>query len=151
MTDAISQLLYKNGYTCILESEHIFSPITGKQVTSLDTTTNGMRVDIRSITENRTNTISNGIKAKKKQRNIVPPHLEEYIPYSEGKIMVSPLHGNDELESNLRLAQTMYEIFGETVYLLPNINTKGANAHLRAEYIPQGVKEGKNADFLCVN
>lgn len=61
------EILYKNGYTCILESEHIFSPITGKQVTSLDTTTNGMRVDIRSITENRTNTISNGIKAKKKQ------------------------------------------------------------------------------------
>ena len=60
-------MLYKNGYSCILESEHIFNPNTGKQVTSLDTTTNGMRVDIRSITENKPNTISNGIKAKKKQ------------------------------------------------------------------------------------
>ena len=80
-----------------------------------------------------------------------PPHVEEYIPYYDGKIMVSPFHGKDELESNLRLAHTMYDIFGETVYLLPNINPKGPNAHLRSKYIPAGVKEGKNADFLCVN
>lgn len=59
--------LYIKGYSCILESEHIFSPITGQQVTSLDTTTNGMRIDIRSITENKPNTIMNGIKAKKRQ------------------------------------------------------------------------------------
>lgn len=60
-------ILFHNGYSCILESEHIYNPFTGKQLTSLDTTTNRMRIDIRSITENNTNTIKNGIKAKKKQ------------------------------------------------------------------------------------
>ena len=40
---------------------------------------------------------------------------------------------------------------GETVYLLPNINPNGADAHLRKHYIPAGVKDGKNADFMCAN
>jgi len=45
----------------------------------------------------------------------------------------------------------MYELLQDTVYLLPNINPKGKEAHLRASYLPKGVKEGKNPDFLCLN
>lgn len=60
-------ILYTLGFSCILENEIVYSPITGKQVTSLDTTTNGVRMDIRSITENRDKTIVNALKAKRKQ------------------------------------------------------------------------------------
>ena len=60
-------ILYELGFSCILENEIVYNPITGKQVTTLDTTTNGMRMDIRSITENRDKTIENALKAKRKQ------------------------------------------------------------------------------------
>lgn len=60
-------ILYELGFSCILENERVYNPITGKQVTSLDTTTNGVRMDIRSITENRDKTIENALKAKRKQ------------------------------------------------------------------------------------
>lgn len=96
--------------------------------------------------------LDSGDKRKDKQSKATfstPPHVEDYISHSEGKIMVSPLHGKDELDSNLTLAQTMYDILGETVYLLPNINPKGADVRLRSKYIPDGVKDGKNPDFLC--
>ena len=61
------EILYRNGYSCILESEYIINPKTGNQITSLDTTTNGERMDIRSVTKNGEKTISNIIKSKKKQ------------------------------------------------------------------------------------
>lgn len=60
-------ILYEHGFSCILENEIVYNLITGKQVTSLDTTTNGIRMDIRSITENRDKTIENALKAKRKQ------------------------------------------------------------------------------------
>ena len=60
-------VLYKLGFSCVLENEIVYNPLTGKQVTSLDTTTNGVRMDIRSITENRDKTIDNALKAKRKQ------------------------------------------------------------------------------------
>ena len=60
-------ILYELGFSCILENEIVYNPITGKQVTSLDTTTNGARMDIRSITENREKTIENALKSKRKQ------------------------------------------------------------------------------------
>lgn len=60
-------VLYKSGFSCILENEIVYNPMTGKQVTSLDTTTNGKRMDIRSITEKRDKTIENAIKSKRKQ------------------------------------------------------------------------------------
>lgn len=90
-------------------------------------------------------------ETKDRANHEVPPHVEEYKSYSDGKIMVSPLHGKDELDQNLKLAETLYEAMGETVYLLPNINPNGADAHLRTHYIPAGVKDGKNADFMCAN
>ena len=60
-------ILYELGFSCILENEIVYNPITRKQVTSLDTSTNGVRMDIRSITENRDKTIENALKAKRKQ------------------------------------------------------------------------------------
>ena len=60
-------ILFELGFSCILENEIVYNPISGKQVTSLDTTTNGVRMDIRSITENRDKTIENALKAKRKQ------------------------------------------------------------------------------------
>lgn len=89
------------------------------------------------------------IETKERANHEVPPHAEEYKSYTDGKIMVSPLHGKDELQSNLELGKVMYELMENTVYLLPNINPKGNNSHLRASYLPKGVKEGKNPDFLC--
>ena len=89
------------------------------------------------------------IETKERANHEVPPHAEEYKSYNDGKIMVSPLHGKDELQSNLELGKVMYELMENTVYLLPNINPKGNNSHLRASYLPKGVKEGKNPDFLC--
>ena len=67
MEKLCQQILFQNGFSCILENEIIFNPATGKQVTALDSTTNGERMDIRSITENRDKTIENALKAKRKQ------------------------------------------------------------------------------------
>lgn len=78
-------ILYDLGFSCILENEIIYNPITGKQVTSLDTTTNGIRMDIRSITENRNKTIENALKAKRKQLHKFnaenKTHLDSLILY----------------------------------------------------------------------
>ncbi len=60
-------ILFQNGYSCIFNSEHVFNPITKKQLKVLDTTTNGMPMDIVSITENGKNTIKNAFDRKKKQ------------------------------------------------------------------------------------
>lgn len=61
------EILYANGFSCILNSEHIFDPVTGKQLKVLDTTTNGKCVDIVSLTENGAKTIKNALDRKKKQ------------------------------------------------------------------------------------
>lgn len=97
----------------------------------------------------KTQVSNDKIETKERANHEVPPHVEEYKSYSGGKIMVSPLHGKDELQSNLELGKVMYELMENTVYLLPNINPKGNNSHLRATYLPKGVKEDKNPDFLC--
>lgn len=60
-------ILFQNGYSCIFNSEHVFDPVTKKQLKVLDTTTNGMPMDIVSITENGKNTIKNAFDRKKKQ------------------------------------------------------------------------------------
>ena len=45
------RVLFKNGYSCVLENENI-RDATGKLLTTLDSTTNGMAMDIRSATKN---------------------------------------------------------------------------------------------------
>lgn len=79
---------------------------------------------------------------------IKPPHLKEYKQHND-KIFVSPMHGADELQGNLRLAEKASKYFGEEFYLLPTIDpdTKVVKA-LRNKYLPKGVPKNKNTDFL---
>lgn len=60
-------ILFRNGYSCILENEMVFDPITKDQKTQLDSITNGMHMDIRSITIGEHKTVDNALKNKKKQ------------------------------------------------------------------------------------
>jgi len=60
------QVLYKNGYSCILVDEKV-KDTNGNMITALDTLTNGMHTDIRSITEQGKNTIKNCISEKLRQ------------------------------------------------------------------------------------
>ena len=48
------KILFKNGYSCILEKENVRGA-DGKFITSLDTTTNGKAMDIKSATKNAVN------------------------------------------------------------------------------------------------
>lgn len=43
------EILYQNGYSCIFNSEHVFDPITRKQLKVLDTTTTGEQVALGAI------------------------------------------------------------------------------------------------------
>lgn len=119
------------------------------KVVSVSKDSGNICVEVELINEVQPNHVN--LKTTNKEATSIPPHIEEYISHNDGKILVSPLHGNDELNSNLKLAQTLHEAMGEKVYILPNINPNGVNAHLRPEYIPKGVKDGKNADFMCAN
>lgn len=82
---------------------------------------------------------------------IKPPYIEEYHRYND-KIYVSPMHGADELSGNLRLAKKASVYFNDEFYLLPTIDpdTKIAK-DLRKKYLPTGVPENKNTDFLGVD
>ncbi len=104
---------------------------------------------LRSNFEQKSNLIETKQDETSNIRLQKPPHVEEYKSYDNGNIRVSPLHGVDELESNLRLGKVLHEALNETVYLLPNINPQGKDAHFRTEYLPEGVKKDKNPDFLC--
>lgn len=77
------------------------------------------------------------------------PHIEDYISHYSGKVMASPMHGSNELDENLRIGKKVADLLGETVYLLPRINPSLEDAaRLRKEYLPEGVFENKNPDFL---
>ncbi len=104
---------------------------------------------VTEILENSETLGNNDSKPAEEKTYPTPPHVEKYTSYHDGRILASPKHGADELEANLKLGNTLYEAIGETVYLLPNINPKGKDAHLRSEYLPKGAKEGKNPDYLC--
>lgn len=75
--------------------------------------------------------------------SVAPPFVAKYVSHHDGKVLASPLHGEDELEENLKLGKILSEAVDDTVYLLPNINPKGKDAHLRGSYLPPGVKDGK--------
>lgn len=59
-------VLFRKGHSCILENE-MQVDARGKQLPQLDTQTNGEYMDIKAITERNAHTISNALKAKKKQ------------------------------------------------------------------------------------
>ena len=91
------ELLYKNGFSCILNSEHIFDTVSGKQLKVLDSTTNGMQMDIASITQNGKNTIRSAISKKRQQlkevnartgehNNSLILHFHEPTYYNEEKV-----------------------------------------------------------------
>ena len=81
-------------------------------------------------------------------KSLTPPHIEEYSVTELGsnKIFTSPMHGANELEENIRLAKFIANKLGVDIHLLPRIATEKTS--LRNEYLPQGVPEGKNPDFL---
>lgn len=80
-----------------------------------------------------------------------PPHVEEYRRNGD-RIFVSPMHGADELQGNLRLARKASRYFNDDFYLLPAIDpdTRVAD-ELRRKYLPSGVPANKNTDFLGVD
>lgn len=91
------EILYQNGYSCILNSEHLFDAATGKQLKVLDSTTNGMQMDIASITQNGKNTIRSAISKKRQQikeinarngehNNTLILHFHEPAYYYEEKV-----------------------------------------------------------------
>lgn len=58
----------------------------------------------------KTQASNDKIEIKDHANHEAPPHVEEYKSYSDGKIKVGPLHGKDELQSNLELGKVMYEL-----------------------------------------
>ena len=84
-----------------------------------------------------------------KAKGYAPPEVETYKVKYGGKILISPYHGDLEYDENLRIGKRLSKLFNERVYLLPNLKPDNPQEKiLRETLIPQGVKEGKNADFL---
>ena len=102
--------------------------------------------------EKQTNSTSTSAKSAIRilsDESLKPPYPEEYIEYYGGKVMVSPMHGENELQDNLQLASRTANYTGKTVWLLPRISPTQKDASiLRAKYLPKGVFENKNPDFF---
>ena len=78
-----------------------------------------------------------------------PPSVETYTIEHGGKVLVSPYHGENELDENLRIAKRLADELGEKVYLLPRLDPgKPEQARLRSLLHPPGVPDGKNPDYL---
>jgi hypothetical protein len=85
----------------------------------------------------------------KSESHPTPPKVEEYIRQGDTQVYCHPLHGANEVANNLRLAEFLYSKLKTDIYLLPRIHPDLPNAeHLRAQYLPQGVPNGKNTDFM---
>ena len=79
----------------------------------------------------------------------VPPSIETYTLEYGGKVLVSPYHGENELEENLRIAKRLADELKEKVYLLPRLDPSNPEqARLRLLLHPLGVPAGKNPDYL---
>lgn len=79
----------------------------------------------------------------------VPPSVETYTLEYGGKVLVSPYHGENELEENLRIAKRLADELKEKVYLLPRLDPSNPEqARLRLLLHPLGVPAGKNPDYL---
>lgn len=77
-----------------------------------------------------------------------PPQVETYKVEHNGKVLISPYHGANEVEENLRLAKFFADKTGERVYLLPRLDPKSrSEAPLRKILLPKGGIAGKNPDF----
>ena len=83
--------------------------------------------------------------------NKLPPKVETYIKHSDS-VYSSPLHGSDELKSNVRIGENLSRLTGEPLYLLPKINPdtpKGVS--LRLSLCANGTKNNKNPDGLSAS
>jgi len=97
------QVLYKNGYSCILVDEKV-KDTDGNMMTALDTLTNGMHTDIRSITEQGKNTIKNCINEKLRQ-------LRKFnkINGEDNNQLILYFHKND-LYSYDKVSETLHQL-----------------------------------------
>ena len=84
-----------------------------------------------------------------KNAQALPPKVEEYVRHGDAAVYCHPKHGENEVVSNLRLADLLSRKLKTDVYLLPRIHPDAKDAdRLRSLYMPQGVPMGKNPDFL---
>lgn len=90
-------------------------------------------------------------EAANKVRNaqdIMPPHADTYKLEHEGKVLISPYHGANEVDENKRLAAFVAAKLNQKVYLLPRLDPKNRKeSALRPILHPRGVYENKNPDF----
>ena len=81
--------------------------------------------------------------------NAQPPDEGSYKRAHHGQVLISPYHGENELDDNKRLAEFLADKLKTKVYLLPRLEqTTEQGRMLRRQLLPQGVKEGKNPDYL---
>lgn len=80
--------------------------------------------------------------------DIAPPAVNEYERVANGKVMISPWHGENERAENQILAEQLGKYTGAKIYLLPRLDPiNPEQATLRNSLLPDGVFEGKNPDF----
>lgn len=86
-----------------------------------------------------------------KAKGYAPPEVETYRITHNGLVLVSPYHGANELDENLRLAKFFADKTGERVYLLPRLDPRSKiEAPLRERLLPKGTIEKKNPDFYIL-
>lgn len=94
------------------------------------------------------NKMKNAADKIKKSYDVPPPSVETYNPSHNGKVMISPYHGDNEVQENKRLGAFVADKLGKTVYLLPRLDPESHRfAHLRQTLLPIGVKTNKNPDY----
>lgn len=86
----------------------------------------------------------------KADKSAVPPSAETYKVDPKSKsVFVSPMHGENELEENTRIARFLTAKLHEKVFLLPRIDSNTAEQLiLRKKLLPSGVFDKKNPDYM---
>lgn len=78
-----------------------------------------------------------------------PPMAETYKDVYKGMVFVSPYHGANEIDENIRFAKLIVDKEGKQVYLLPRLDPMNVrDIELRKVLLPKGVPENKNVDFF---
>lgn len=86
---------------------------------------------------------------KIKRSNIEPPKVDDYKVEHNGRVFVSPYHGENEMDDNKRLAGFIADKLKTNVYLLPRLDPSNPQENiLRPVLHPIGVFDKKNPDFL---
>ncbi len=83
------------------------------------------------------------------QPQIMPPKVEDYKILHNGRVHISPYHGQNEEGDNKRLAAFIADKLKTNVYMLPRLDPSNPKENiLRKQLLPAGVYEGKSPDFL---